>query len=125
AWVPRAELRIDPEPAPDPAEPEAAAGPSLRDRLIGLANEAQRAWRGHRFRRRRAEHPQWPVVVCEGDSWVAHPIIDDITDHLLDDDALPMHALGVGAAADLLQAMTQAHDHELAIEEHGARALLL
>ena len=54
AWVPRAELRIDPEPAPDPAEPEAAAGPSLRDRLIGLANEAQRAWRGHRFRRRPA-----------------------------------------------------------------------
>lgn len=97
----------------------------LRERVLGWANEAQRMWRSRRFERKRAENPDWPVVVCEGDSWVAHPTIADITDHLLDDDRYPVSALGVGAAADLLGNMEVARDHERAVEQHHAAALVL
>lgn len=120
-WYPRADGSI--EAAPEPASGAVRNG--LRDRLLGWANDAQRGWRFRRFRRQRAQHPDWPVVVCEGDSWVAHPIITDITDHLLDDDRYPLCALGVGAAADLLDNMAATHDHERVVEEQGAVALLL
>jgi hypothetical protein len=116
-WQPRASVVV----AADPGQPVEG----LRDRLLGLANTAQRAWRRHRFRRLRAEAPHLPVVVVEGDSWVAHPIIDDITDHLLDDERYPLLALGVGAAADVLGRMSAALEHEQAIADHGASALLL
>lgn len=116
-WQPRAGIVV----AADPSLPSEG----LRDRLLGLANYAQRSWRRHRFQRLRDEAPQLPVVVVEGDSWVAHPFIDDITDHLLDDERYPLLALGVGAAADLLGRMSSALEHEQAIVEHGARALVL
>jgi lysophospholipase L1-like esterase len=116
-WRPRPELEVDPD--------ERLPREGLPERLLGLANYAQRAWRTHRFRRHRDEAPHLPVVVCEGDSWVAHPLIEDITDHLLDDERYPLLALGVGAAADLLDRMNAARDHEQAIVQHGAKALLL
>lgn len=119
-WSPRDDLPVEPD-----HERAGTAGPSLRDRMMDLANDAQRLWRRLRFDRRRTLDPHWPVVVCEGDSWVAHPIIDDITDHLLDDDDLPLHALGVGAASDELARMHDAHDHERMIEQHDASALVL
>jgi len=97
----------------------------LRDRLLGLANHAQRSWRRHRFARLRDEAPHLPVVVVEGDSWVAHPFIDDITDHLLDDERYPLLALGVGAAADLLGRMSLMLEHERAIADYDAKALVL
>ena len=116
-WRPRAGLVVDDQGRP--------ASEALEERLIGMANYAQRAWRLHRFRRMRDEAPHLPVVVCEGDSWVAHPLIDDITDHLLDDERYPLLALGVGAAADLLGRMSTALEHEQAIVTYGAKALLL
>jgi len=116
-WRPRAGLVVEDDGRP--------ASEALQERLIGMANYAQRAWRLHRFRRLRDEAPHLPVVVCEGDSWVAHPVIDDITDHLLDDERYPLLALGVGAAADLLGRMSAALEHEQAIVDHGAKALLL
>jgi lysophospholipase L1-like esterase len=116
-WCPRPELEVEVD---DPT-----AEGTLGERLVALANYAQRSWRLHRFRRRRDETPELPVVVCEGDSWVAHPFITDITDHLLDDERYPLHALGVGAAADLLGHMDHARDHEQAIVQYGAAALVV
>jgi lysophospholipase L1-like esterase len=116
-WRARAGLVVD-----DDGRPMTDA---LGHRLMDLANSAQRAWRLHRFLRLRDEAPHLPVVVCEGDSWVAHPLIDDITDHLLDDERYPLLALGVGAAADVLGRISSALEHEQAIATHGAKALLL
>lgn len=116
-WRPRAGLVVDADGRP--------LTEGLEQRLIDMANYAQRAWRLRRFLRMREESPQLPVVVCEGDSWVAHPLIDDITDHLLDDERYPLLALGVGAAADLLGRMSTALEHEQAIADYGAVALLL
>jgi hypothetical protein len=116
-WRPRAGLVVANDGRP--------ASAAVEERLVGLANYAQRAWRLHRFLRLRDEAPHLPVVVCEGDSWVAHPLIDDITDHLLDDERYPLLALGVGAAADLLGRMSSAREHEQAIVDYGAKALLL
>ncbi|MCX4239956.1 SGNH/GDSL hydrolase family protein [Paraliomyxa miuraensis] len=123
AWRLRSGLRIEADRALEAIGD--AVRPRLKDRLLDLANDAQRAWRRIRFERRRAENPHWPVIVCEGDSWVAHPYIEDLTDHLLDDDDLPVLALGVGAASDLLGRMEGTRDHERAIEQHRASALLL
>ncbi len=118
-WYPRTVGSDEPSAEPD------GVGAELRERLLRWANDAQRARRLRRFRRRHAAHPEWPVVVCEGDSWVAHPMITDITDHLLDDDRHPLSALGVGAAADLLRNMEAVHDHERAAQQHGAAAIVL
>jgi lysophospholipase L1-like esterase len=124
-WQPRPELEVEPEPDELPAGGLAAYRARLGARMMGWVNHAQRSWRLNRFLRNRAEAPQLPVVVCEGDSWVAHPTITDITDHLLDDERYPLLALGVGAAGDVLSAMWNAGDHEQAIAQHGAKALLL
>jgi lysophospholipase L1-like esterase len=123
-------------------EPEAAARPflhrwraglrleadamstAMRDELIGLANGFQRRWREHVFGRLRDEVPDRPIVVCEGDSWVAHPFIDDIADHLMGSyDAF--HVLGVGAAADLLARMDSTPEYPSLVTAHAASAVLL
>lgn len=117
-WRLRAGVVVEDDGRPRRTEP-------LEQRLLDMANYAQRAWRRRRFLRMREESPHLPVVVCEGDSWVAHPLIEDITDHLLDDEGYPLLALGVGAAADLLGRMSTALEHEQAIADYGAVALLL
>jgi len=122
AWSLRADVEVRPAP---PTLIEGAPPESLGKRLLRLANQAQRMLRLRRFERMREEYPHWPVVVAEGDSWVAHPLVSDIADHLLDDDRFPLAVLGVGAADDRLGAMEAARDHERAVAEHQARALIV
>ncbi len=97
----------------------------LGRRMLGLANDAQRFVRARQFERMRQENPHWKVVVAEGDSWVAHPLVEDITDHLLYDARFPYAVLGVGAANDWLASMKADRDHERAVAEHAADALIL
>ncbi|MCA9711557.1 MAG: hypothetical protein KDK70_37325 [Myxococcales bacterium] len=122
-WCLRDDVELEPEPPSSDADDSVLGW--MGDQLLDLANGAQRLVRARRFARQRGRHPDWPVVVAEGDSWVAHPLLHDITDHLRDDDRYPYAVLGVGAAADLLRDMEAEHDHERAAIEHGARALLL
>lgn len=110
----RAGLRLEAE----------AMSQAVREELLGLANGFQRRWREHTFGRRRDEVPDRPVIVCEGDSWVAHPFIDDIADHLIGSyDAF--HVLGVGAAADLLARMDATPEYPSLVTAHAASAVLL
>lgn len=101
-----------------------ALSDALRDELLGLANGFQRRWREHAFGRLREEVPDRPVVICEGDSWVAHPFIDDIADHLVAGyDGFTV--LGVGAAADRLERMDATPEYPGLATSHGACAVLL
>ncbi len=122
-WCVRPNIVIEPdEPA---AEGNESWFEELSDRVLDWANGAQRLLRQRRFDRLRQSNPHWPVVICEGDSWVAHPLVDDITDHLLDDDRYAYAVLGVGAADDLLADIKIERDHERAVDAHDARALVL
>jgi lysophospholipase L1-like esterase len=94
-------------------------------RVIDLANATEAALRARRFAHHRRRHPEWPVVVCEGDSWVAHPLIDDIGDHLFDDPRNRFAVRNCGAAGDRLVAMAEAREHEALLSEHDAAAFVL
>jgi hypothetical protein len=94
-------------------------------RVIDLANAADAALRVRRFAQRRRLHPEWPVVVCEGDSWIAHPFVHDIGDHLFDDPRNRFVVRNCGAAGDRLGAMADAREHEAALAETNAVALVL
>jgi len=94
-------------------------------RLIDLANTANKALRARRFAQRRRQHPEWPVVVCEGDSWIAHPLVQDIGDHLFDDPSNRFVVRNCGAAGDRLSAMAAAREHEAVLTETNAVALVL
>ena len=115
-WGLRSGVSIEPDDArPDDARPDNDPWfEGLKQRVIDLANAAQRVLRARRFQRQRKENPHWPVVVAEGDSWVAHPLVDDIADHLLDDERFGYAVLGVGAADDLLRTIEVERDHERA-----------
>lgn len=104
---------------------EAIPAEGDRSTLLRLANGFQRMFRDRRFTRRQAERPGLPVVVVEGDSWVAHPLIDDITDHLVAEHGDALHVHGVGAAGDRLDAIAQSVDYRLAIAQGSAAALVL
>ena len=82
-WRLRPGVHVEPDEAD--ADQDESWFEELGQRILGWANGAQRLLRARRFDRLRQAHPHWPVVVAEGDSWVAHPLVDDITDHLLDD----------------------------------------
>ena len=94
-------------------------------RLIDLANAADAALRIRRFAQRRRQHPERPVVVCEGDSWIAHPFIHDIGDHLFDDPRSSFVVRNCGAAGDRLTAMAAAREHEAVLRETNAVAMVL
>jgi lysophospholipase L1-like esterase len=94
-------------------------------RIIDLANATEAALRSRRFAKRRRQHPEWPVVVCEGDSWVAHPFVHDIGDHLFDDPRNRFDVRNYGAAGDRLSAMAQAREQETVLAEVDAVALVL
>lgn len=94
-------------------------------RMIDLANAAESALRARRFAQHRRRNPEQPVVVCEGDSWVAHPFVHDIGDHLFDDPRNQFTVRNCGAAGDRLVAMAQAREHEALLGEHDAVALVL
>ncbi len=129
--VPRATpLSYDWCPAPEwsQSDPDADHDTWMRDvgwGLMSLANDAERKLRNWRFARRRKKHPQWPVVVCEGDSWVAHPLLRDIADHLFDEDQHSLNVWSKGAAGDLLVDMERAREQETALCEVDASVLLL
>ena len=93
--------------------------------VIELANAAEAMLRRRRYARRLREHPEWPVVVCEGDSWVAHPFVDDIGDHLFSDARNRFNVLNCGAAGDRLVNMEGAREHEAMLDEVRATALVL
>ncbi|MCH9686515.1 MAG: SGNH/GDSL hydrolase family protein [Deltaproteobacteria bacterium] len=93
--------------------------------FIALANRAERRVRNWKFRRRLQRRPGRPVVVCEGDSWVAHPLLEDIADHLFDDDGHDFNIWSKGAAGDLLADIEHAAEHETALAEVEASAMLL
>lgn len=89
------------------------------------ANAADAALRRRRFERRRLEHPDWPVVVCEGDSWISHPFLDDIGDQLFDDDLNSFLVLNRGAAGDRLATVAAEREHETVLDEVDAAAMVL
>lgn len=94
-------------------------------RIIDLANAADGARRRHKYAQRRRQHPELPVVVCEGDSWIAHPFVRDIGDHLFDDARSGFVVRNCGAAGDRLAAMAAAREHEAVLAETDAAALVL
>lgn len=94
-------------------------------RIIDLANAAEATLRARRFAQRRRREPDWPVVVCEGDSWVAHPFVHDIGDHLFDDPRNGFHVRNCGAAGDRLVAMAAAREHETLLAELDPVAFVL
>jgi lysophospholipase L1-like esterase len=94
-------------------------------RVIDLANAAEATLRARRFAQHRRRNPEWPVVVCEGDSWVAHPFIHDIGDHLFDDPHNRFTVRNCGAAGDRLVAMAEVREQEGLLAEHDAAALVL
>jgi hypothetical protein len=63
---------------------EAGESPASLEFGAGLdfANWLVNRRRTRRFNRLRSQNPDWPVVVAEGDSWVLHPLVPDILDHL-------------------------------------------
>jgi GDSL-like Lipase/Acylhydrolase family len=119
-WVPLPELDVVLGGEEGGGAYEAAAR-----RIIDLANAAEAALRSRRFAQRRWLHPEWPVVVCEGDSWVAHPLVHDIGDHLFDDPRNRFNVRNCGAAGDRLVAIAEAREQETVIAEVDAVALLL
>ncbi len=94
-------------------------------RVIDLANAADAALRQRRFERRRRQDPALPVVVCEGDSWLSHPFIDEIGDHLFEDGRGAFHVLNRGAAGDRLETVANEREHEVAIDEFGPSVMVL
>jgi lysophospholipase L1-like esterase len=119
-WVPLPDLDVVIGDEDDGGPYELAAR-----RIIDLANAADAALRARRFAQRRRQHPEWPVVLCEGDSWIAHPLVHDIGDHLFDDPRNRFAVRNCGAAGDRLTAMAAAREHEGLLLEHDAVALVL
>ena len=120
--VPRAPLAYDWCPV---IEEHAEHDEDWVRRLIGVANAAEHRLRAYRFRKRRKKHPDWPVILCEGDSWVAHPQLRDLTDHLLDEDHFQFNVWAMGAAGDCLDDMAREREQEHALDVIDAQALLL
>ncbi|MEM7156473.1 MAG: SGNH/GDSL hydrolase family protein [Myxococcota bacterium] len=120
--VPRAPLTYDWCPV---VEEHADHDDDWVRRLIGVANAAERRLRVRRFRWRRRNHPDWPIILCEGDSWVAHPQLRDLTDHLLDEDRFQFNVWAMGAAGDCLDDMAREREQEHALDVLDASALLL
>lgn len=94
-------------------------------RMIDLANGAERRLRDRRYRWRLRRRPQWPIILSEGDSWVAHPFIHDLSDRLSDEDHHAFNVLCRGAGGDLLADMEREREQETALREAEARALVL
>ena len=67
---------------------------------VNLANKWYRRQRRKLYKRTRKRHPDYPVIVSEGDSWFQfpHPNLKEIIDHLLDQYAV----LSLGAAGDTI-----------------------
>ncbi|MEX1363691.1 MAG: SGNH/GDSL hydrolase family protein [Nannocystaceae bacterium] len=125
-WCPQPELRTEGEPEDDgDTEVDHQRRQQWRQRMIDLANGAERRLRRRRFQWRLRRRPQWPIVVCEGDSWVAHPLIHDLTDRLSDELRHSFNLLSQGAGGDLLAQMEREREMEAALVEVDARALLL
>ncbi|MCH9688596.1 MAG: SGNH/GDSL hydrolase family protein [Deltaproteobacteria bacterium] len=80
--------------------------------IIDLANATDKALRGRRFDRRRRRAPQWPLVLCEGDSWLSHPFIHELGDFLANDPRNAFHLLNRAAAGDRLVKVAAEREHE-------------
>ncbi len=80
-------------------------------RVLDAANAADAGLRMRRFKRRWAQHADWPVVLCEGDSWISHPFIHDMGDHLVDDPLNRFHLLNRAAAGDRLTTVAAEGEH--------------
>lgn len=108
-------------------EPDLSAGPpeEVGSRLMNLANGAERLLRTRRFRWRLRRQPAWPIVLCEGDSWVAHPFVFDAADHLMDERQYAFNLLSLGAAGDRIDAMEHAAEYRQALDDHDVAAVLL
>lgn len=117
-WCPRPTLAVLPDEAAGPPE-------QMSSRLMDLANATERRLRHNKFLWRRRRHPQWPVVLCEGDSWVAHPFQYDVTDHLLNEERHAFNVLSLGAAGDRIATMEAEAEYEVALREHAVSAVLL
>ncbi|MCX4245136.1 SGNH/GDSL hydrolase family protein [Paraliomyxa miuraensis] len=124
-----APFRYDWIPMPDLQAVLGDAEPGLYDAaargVIDLANAAEDALRRRRYAQRRRQRPEWPVVVCEGDSWVAHPMVDDIGDHLFCDASNHFNVLNCGAAGDRLVTMEREREQETLVDQVGAAGLVL
>jgi hypothetical protein len=91
-------------------------GPGL-DIANGIAN-----WkREKRFERLRRQHPDWPVIVAEGDSWFLHPLVADIIDHLSTRYLVRSYA----AAGDTFEGMLSQAQVEGGLKKHESSILLL
>ncbi len=120
-WWPRLDLQV----ILDEDNPDANLIERAARRVKDLANQADGLLRQRRYRRRREANPDWPVVLCEGDSWVAHPYVTDIGDHLFKIGERGFNLLNVGAAGDRLLSMARELEHERVLDEIDAAALLL
>lgn len=128
--TPRSALSYDWCPAPGlQVSPDEDEDEDWKDRwvqrMVDLANEAEHRLRRRRFRWRQRRYPDWPVIISEGDSWVAHPFIKDLTDRLCDEDEHQYNVLSRGAGGDLLADVEREREHEEALRDGEARALVL
>ncbi|MEM9455478.1 MAG: SGNH/GDSL hydrolase family protein [Myxococcota bacterium] len=119
-WIPQADLSVVLGDGEGGGLLEAASR-----RMIDLANATDAALRKRRFERKRRTQPDWPVVVVEGDSWVSHPFVDDLGDHLFDDDLNSFHVLNRGAAGDRLVTVLEEREHEAVLDQVEPVAMVL
>lgn len=119
-WIPRTDLSVVLGDGEGGGLFEAASR-----RVIDLANATDAALRRRRYARRRRKEPDWPVVVVEGDSWVSHPFVDDLGDHLFDDDLNSFHVLNRGAAGDRLVTVADEREHEAVLDQVEPVAMVL
>ncbi len=71
----------------------------ISDTLLNVANQAARTVRNSKYQMMRLRFPKIPKIVSLGDSWLYHPLITDIVDHLSRTYAIYC----VAAAGDTLQ----------------------
>ncbi|WP_102107780.1 D-Ala-D-Ala carboxypeptidase family metallohydrolase [Oceaniglobus roseus] len=109
----------------NPETVEIPLGTEALNRSAAAMNAANWFARLHRkslFYARLRDGYTGPLIVSEGDSWFQYPLLlKDTIDHLSETYAI----LSLGAAGDLLQHMADQAEYIGALEETGARILLL
>lgn len=89
--------------------------------LLNWTNGICHWYRMAKFHQTREEHPDWKVIVSEGDSWFLHPLITDTINHLSEKYA----TYSLGGAGDEISDMVLQKQILPAIQTVDPQAVLL